>query len=117
MAFDLKKQAKLADVEEAGFDVPVKHATGEPVLNLDGTTQATIRVVGSLSKSYRKLEHEARGRARHKDAATLKNERAETDEETGIREFREQREFIAKCTRGWSDGFTDGGEPMPFSIE
>lgn len=117
MAFDLKKQAALAETEEKGFDVPVTHCTGEPVLNLDGTTQATIRVLGSLSKSWRKIQHELNGRGQHKDLAQLKVEAAETDEQAGARAFKENRELFAKAILGWSDGFTDSGETLPFSFE
>jgi hypothetical protein len=96
MSFNITEKESLVGIEDEGIDVEIDDENGEPAYQADGTTPITIRVVGSLSKRYRKAQENQRQDAIKSIGKKL----------TGRESLAKQTEFVAACTLGWSAGFT-----------
>lgn len=106
-AFKLDSLAAVAQREEEGQWVDVKHPDGE-LLYLGGQKEQPlrIRVAGSYSKTYRDVEK------RNREAAIKKRGRSSADD-------LEKREVstLAACTLEWAGAFDDAGTPIPLTKE
>lgn len=134
---DIQERESLAAAEDEGIEVTVEDEKGELQFQADGVTPITITVSGMLSKRYHASQHVQRGRIVKKaiaeitdsapngngkpviDAAAFADWPAELREleAEGRRSIEAQRETVALCIIGWSDGFTSGGQPFPFSVD
>lgn len=133
---DIQERESLAAAEDQGIEVTVEDEKGELQFQADGVTPITITVSGMLSKRYQASQHVQRGRIVKKavadltDSPTNGNGKPVTDsafaewpaelrelESEGRRSIEAQRETVALCIVGWSDGFTSGGQPFAFSVD
>ena len=135
---DIQERESLAAAEDQGIEVTVEDEKGELQFQADGVTPITITVSGMLSKRYQASQHVQRGRIVKKAIAEIEDiaqngnggkatarawdiamfgwpEELLNLEEEGRRSIEAQRETVAMCVVGWSDGFTAGGEPFGFS--
>lgn len=110
MSFDIEGKEKASEIEELGTDVPIDDEDGHPQFQSDGETPITIRIVGSLSKRYRRAQEAQRHAAIHRQRGKKL---------TGAESLRQQTEFVADLILGWSPGFVqtiDGAKSdLPFN--
>lgn len=107
MSFDITEKKKELAVEDDGVTFHVLGADDEPAFaDEEGKTPVTWTVCGLNSEQYAKAE-----------AWQTKALRAFRGRELTAQERRENyAEFLARCSKGCT-GFTDKGEPLPFTTE
>lgn len=92
----------VSEREEEGTVVHLTDEKGD--LMYENMEPVTITVVGTYSKTYRRVQNEQR-------AKNLKGRRLQlTPEQIDAR----ANEAIASCVLGW-EGFTSEGKPFPFT--
>ena len=99
--FDLATAAPVSELEEEGQWIEIVGTEGE-VLKWDNFTKIVrIKVIGSYSKTYRKLMH----------TQTTKAVKRKTTQITGELLARQRLEVVAGSVQDW-EGFYNGGKKM-----
>lgn len=102
--FDLAAAPDVKSREDEGLVVKVRDVHGEPMTTADGGA-VTIRIAGSYSAVYRRTQdaqHQRWGRrGQLPDAAEARQNRLD---------------LTVACIMAW-EGFTNGGQPFPFTKE
>lgn len=105
MSFDISaKEAALA-IEDDGLTINILDENGEPAIEDD--KPVTWTVCGMNSRQYRKAELWQRRQYQSFGGRKISPEE----------QMQMQSEFVARCSKGYSDNFTDNGAPLPFSVE
>jgi hypothetical protein len=104
MGIDLAKAGTVKAREDEGQVVHIRDETGD--LAFEGETPVTVKIQGSYSAAYRRVEDEQLRRQIKRRLATVT-----PDQLTANRV-----ELVAACILDWS-GFTDGGRPFPCTRE
>lgn len=99
---DVAGAAKVADREEEGVLVQIRDPQGEPAMV--GDQPVTVRIAGSYSKRYRRIQEGQTQRMLKRRQVALTAEQLTAN----------RVELVAGCILDWS-GFTNGGQPYPFS--
>lgn len=99
---EISTSKSVAEREEEGTTIHLLDEKGDYLFEADAPV--TITVVGTYSKTYRRVQNEQR-------AKNLKGRRAPlTPEQIDAR----GTEGLAACVLGWQ-GFTSDGKPFPYS--
>ncbi len=106
MDFDLPG-ADTRPQAEAGVDLALFDARGEPLLSRDGK-RVTLKLLGTDSKTYRTRQ---RAQFRRRLAEQAQNKGAADDSvDDGL-------ELIVACTVGWDNLLDKAGKPVAFSAD
>lgn len=101
---EISTSKSVAEREEEGTVVHLADETG--TLMYENLKPVTITVVGTYSKTYRRVQNENRAKA-------LKQRRSQlTPEQIDAK----ANEAVAGCIKGW-EGFLSDGKPFPFTRE
>ena len=99
--FDLATVAPVSELEETGAWIEIIGTEGETLLWDNDTKPVRIQVIGSYSKTYRKLTH----------AQTTKAVKRRTTQITGELLARQRLEVVSGCVVDW-EGFYNAGKKL-----
>lgn len=102
--FDIDTAPDISALEELGTVVHIRTAAGEKLY--DHGEPVTMTVLGTYSKTYRRLATAQRDRLLRMRRSTLSAEQLE----------KQDVDLVAGCVTAWS-GFRSQGQPVPFSKE
>lgn len=108
---DITQVREQVAQDEEVIDIPIVQKNGEPFLAKDGTTPATIGVVGSESKRY------IAERDRQTKQLIRQNRRRGGNTETTPDELRANRVAMAAAAVVRWNGWESNGEPWPCEPE
>lgn len=101
---DLDTAPDIASLEEQGATVHVRNARGEKMY--DAGQPVTMTVLGTYSKTYRRLSQAQRDRLIRQRRSSYTAEQQEKDDLA----------LVSGCVTAWQ-GFKASGSPVPFSRE
>jgi len=99
--FDLATAAPVSELEETGQWIEIVGTEGEVLLWDNHTKPVRIQVIGSYSKTYRKLMH----------TQTTKAVKRKTTQITGELLARQRLEVVAGSVQSW-EGFYNAGKKL-----
>jgi hypothetical protein len=97
---EIGNSKSVAEREDEGITIDIRDASGEVEKGV------SITVVGTYSKTYRKVQSENRDKFLKQRRNSLDGDSLEA----------QSIETTAKCIKGWT-GFTSAGENFPYSKE
>jgi hypothetical protein len=99
---DLDTAPDLGEVEERGVTVHIRNARGEKMY--DAGQPVTMTVLGTYSKTYRRLATAQRDQLLRQRRSTLSAEQLESQDVA----------LVASCVTAWQ-GFKASGQPIPLA--